>query len=82
MTVRLLPTWRSESFRNGGMNEQGNGFELATATGKAFCRTCGHRIEKGEQALVGYFDFTGNYGSWTSVRIWLHTYNCTGEHHV
>lgn len=76
MGVQLLRPDRAESFRNGGMNEQGNGFEQAVATGRACCRSCGEKIPKGHTALVGYYDFTGNYGSWTSVRIWLHPHAC------
>lgn len=74
--VRLLQPWRATDFRNGGMNEQGNGFEAGVATGRARCRACGEPIAKGEQALVGYYDFSGNYGSWTSVRIWIHQNEC------
>lgn len=82
--VRLLTQRWAEIFRSGGRNEQGNGFDLATATGKAHCRTCGERITKGASALVGYYDFTHNYGSWTSVRIWLHPHDCSikGDTHV
>lgn len=76
MTVRMLQPRVAESFRNGGLNEQGNGFELGVATGKATCRCCGKRIEKGARAFTGYYDFSGNYGSWTSQKIWLHDFDC------
>lgn len=75
-TVLLLPKHKAQSFRNGGLNEQGNGFELATATGKATCRCCGELITKGTTALTGYYDFTCNYGSWTSQKIWFHPHAC------
>ncbi|WP_152597923.1 hypothetical protein [Novilysobacter arseniciresistens] len=74
--MNMLTRYWAETFRNGGMNEQGNGFETGIATGRARCRCCGEFITKGEEALVGWFDFTGNYGSWTSQRIWLHPHDC------
>lgn len=76
MDLNMLPARKAHEFRNGGLNDQGNGFELATATGRARCRCCGETIAKGEAAFVGWFDFTGNYGSWTSQRIWLHEHAC------
>lgn len=78
-SVMLMPKLWVDTFRSGGRNEQGNLFERGVATGKACCRACGQRVAKGETALVGYFDFTQNYGSWTSVRVWLHEAACNEE---
>lgn len=77
MPVKLLSAREGANFRAGGTNEQGNAFEAGTASGRATCRSCGQRIDKGEAALVGFYDFTHNYGSWTSVRLWIHVQDCT-----
>lgn len=79
-TVRLLEHYIIAGFRNGGTNEQGNGFKLEVATGRSTCRGCGEKIAKGESALFGFYDFSCNYGSWTSTAIWFHQHDCMPIH--
>lgn len=53
------------------------GTEVVSGTGRATCRSCGERIQKGVPALRGYADFTG-CGAWTAVQIQIHRV-CPGD---
>lgn len=71
-----------EPWQYGKIREQGTkasiefGYvEEVVATGRAECRVCAERIEKGEPAYRFYWDFNG-CGSWTSQSIQIHKRDC------
>lgn len=61
----------SGSFGRDGIGD----LEIIEGTGRATCRECGRKIKRGDKAIKGFFDFTGN-GSWTAVAVQIHFNDC------
>jgi hypothetical protein len=52
--------------------------ETVVATGRAICKACGKRIDKGEAEYKFSFDFRGS-GSWTAQTVHIHARNCLNK---
>jgi hypothetical protein len=51
------------------------GLDRKVATGRAICRSCGQKIQKGEPALTFGWDFQGS-GSYTAAEVQIHEGGC------
>ena len=47
----------------------------AIASGRARCRACGEKINRGDRCLSFVHDFAGS-GSWTGVQCYMHENTC------
>jgi len=73
----LLEPWQYQRIRERGVKadvEYGSVEEIM-ATGRAECRVCAERIEKGEPSYRFYWDFNG-CGSWTCQQVSIHKRDC------
>jgi hypothetical protein len=84
--VKLIDEWEAERMRE-EYAEHGRIFNLdgigedphiVKASGRATCRCCGTKIEKGDDAIVFFYDFHG-CGAWTAVECYIHLDECKSE---
>lgn len=55
--------------------EYGGPPRRALATGRARCRRCGSKIERGAEAIRWVHDYQGS-GSWTAIDSYVHAFDC------
>jgi hypothetical protein len=65
-------------FLGDGPRDTYGSLDREVATGRAHCRACGEKIEKGDFALKFGYDFYGS-GSHTCIVIFLHDSPCIDE---
>jgi hypothetical protein len=79
--VHLLQVEEARNYRKlvgSSYYEYGHPAQVVDATGRAVCRQCGHKIEKGTKAVKFVHDF-GGCGSFTATEAYIHAFesSCT-----